>query len=768
MNPHPTPADRVASILQNLGEAYLARGQYAEAAEKFAQLLQAGNAAPAVPRNLALALLGLQQANEQAQRLYRHALQLFPHDRELLLRICRVLLARESREAFALQIYRQVLFLNPPAGSEMLHAIARHFLKQEQWQPAFETLKRAALQENGEAPQTLAQIIPLGWRLGKYAEVRSVLEYLSGRNEKGPAIRRWLGLDSAYAIHRDGAGHAAAARNWQTIVLALSHYDKVEYLPALREFSVLRLALALVQQAQNARPDASAESPVEVSLAHELAGRLLLPPCNKTSAPNPQAQPQILALKIANLEQLAAHAGKSVAHALADKFIDFSAKYLMKAVNAGCYRLRDGLLAFADAPKLLAIAAVDLLHKIERYNATAKPGTQIWVQTAVHAQSESEDKPEPAAWRMLSEALHLVEIKTAAVAGQHRNSLIFARAIYENQIGREILPAKYAGPQRAEAPFFHAEIYEAIWRNPVEYVQEQTPYVLGKFLVTAKLRGSRAAGTYAARDRELERRVILKSLSPHHSYRLMQEPALRERVLSALRQIGRLGVPGVAMIYDMGFQEEIFFFVRECLEGKSLEQVLQSGRRLSMPEGLALGLRVCRILQATHRAGVWHGNLKPGNIWLAPSGEVKITDFFVPLFVGDPDQDNLLDPASWQYSAPERRHGALPHAAGDVFSLGVILYELMSGELPARAEEFSTAAPFSDASSSSKNPPLPPPVVEIFQRACAVEMESRFQSLLEFEQALRRLAELLQEDRESSFEEITRLAQARRLLEKGR
>ncbi|MGH7495916.1 MAG: protein kinase domain-containing protein [bacterium] len=782
MNHSHSQADRVASILQSLGEAYLTRGQYAEAVTKFTQLLQTGQRAPAVHRSFALALAGMNQWNEPARQAFQHVLQLFPDDRDLLLKICRVLLAHNAREAFALQLYKRVLTLNPAPNRETLHALVQHFLKNEEFEPAFETLKRVALLENGDAPQTVTQLVHLGWRLEKYAEIRTVLEYLNGRNEKMASVRHWLALESAYAIHRANAGQAlavssegqgeagqiAAPHNWQTIVQALSAYGRVEYVAALREFSSLRLALALIQQSHRvwAKLGLENEAPDDTAFALELAQRFS---SHQVAASSVSAARQILALKIINFDRLATASGAELANALTEKFIDFSVKYLVKAANATCYRLRDGVVAFADSLKLLAIAAVDLLHKIERYNVTAKPATQIWVQTAVHARTDGNGEVELSAWRMLYEVLHMLEIKTglsrpAMAPEKQNNSLIVARTVYEKRIGDEAMPAKYSGLRHATIPFFHAEICEAIWRNPLEYVQEKTPQPFGKYAVTEKLRGSRAAGTYRARDRELERVAILKALSPHNSYKLIQDPALREQVTVAVRHLGRLALPGVAMIYDMGWQEEIFFFVREFLEGKSLDEILHSGRCLLLPEGLALGMRLCRILHASHRAGVYHGNLKPGNIWLSANGEVKVSDFFVPLFVDLPDPNNLLDPANWQYSAPERRNGATLHATSDVFSFGAILCESMSGKLPLTAEEGEAEAFARSVAPDAKRPPLHPVLAEVIARACHAEALERFQSFAELEAALRRAMELLQKDQEISFDEIARLSRERRLL----
>jgi len=760
MNSSRSQADRVASILQSLGEAYLLREQYAEAAAKFAQLLQAGQATPAIHRSFALALLGMNQAHEPARQAYQHVLQLFPNDRELLLKICRALLMHNARDPLALHVYKQTLKLNPPANRETLQALAQHFLKNEQPEPAFETLKRIALQENGEVSRTLMQIMHLGWRLEKYAETRSVLEYLAGRNESAMGPRRLLALDAAYALHRTASAQDATPRYWQTIVHALSVYGRLEYMGTLREFSALRLALACIHSLRvpKSAREAEGEAADDSSFLHELSQRL---PALAAPTPSATAPPQALVLKISNIEYLLATNGEAMAWALAAKFLDFAGKYLAKAALASCFRMRDGLLAFGDSLNLLTLGAIDLLHKIDRYDATAKPATRIWVEAVAHARTESGGS----AWRMLYETLHILESQNAAAGAPEKNRSILrvTRAVFEKQHLGETLPAKYVGLHRAEVPFFQTEVCEAIWRNPLEYVQEKTPYLFGKFLVTEKLRGSRAAGTYRARDRELERTLILKALSPHNSYRLTQEAALRERVTRALRHFGKLALPGLALIFDMGMQEEIFFFVREYIEGKSLEHLQNSRRRLSWPEGLALGARLCRILHAAHRTGVCHGNLKPGNLWLSASGEVKVSDFHVPLFVDHPDPDNLLNLASWQYSAPERRQGQPLRPTCDVYSLGAIIMEMLTG-VPPELEEGEAGVL---RETGVTGPPLPPFLTDILNRACNREAQDRFQTLADFEQALRGALDLMRQDQEVVFDEITRLARDRQLLETG-
>ncbi|MEK7727976.1 MAG: hypothetical protein AAB354_06140 [candidate division KSB1 bacterium] len=240
----PTPqSPRLNSLVQTLAEAYLARGQFAEAADSFSELLRNGLQTPNVYRNLALALLGLESLTASAQQIYHYVLKNFPNDRELCLEICALLLKHKAQDQFALKCYQQALALNPPPAREVQWALARHLQNSGYASAAFEILKRMAVRENGAETQTLARLMQLAARIDKQLEARNLLQYLEGRNERAAGVSRLLALDYARTFLRDSATLTLSTREWQTITQAALRQERLESMSAACEFITLRLAL---------------------------------------------------------------------------------------------------------------------------------------------------------------------------------------------------------------------------------------------------------------------------------------------------------------------------------------------------------------------------------------------------------------------------------------------------------------------------------------------------------------------------------------------
>ncbi len=727
---------RLNSLVQTLAEAYLERGQYAEAAEKFSELVRSGLQTPNVYRNLALSLLGMESASPAAQQVYQYVLKNFSNDRELSLQICALLLKQRAHDAFALKCFQQTLALSPPPPREMQWALALH-LEGLGYEPAaFEILKRLALLENGAEPQTLAQLLQLAPRLDKQSEARNILLYLEGRNEHAHGVARFLALDYARVFLREDLTPDLTTREWQSITQTALGYERLEDLQAAREYALLRLALARLQQ-RNAQRLGNASAPASETRFNDFIQRLT--PLTARAENANELFTNLYGLRLRNLARIRAESGENVARNLAQKFLTFAARQFEKVASASCFLFADGFLASVTDLYALAQTAIDLLHKVERYNLTAAKGTQLFVQTVVHRHAANASLEK---LRTLYETLNLLAASSAdeSMGTEQRNRLWFPRAMYERE--GDVLATPTRTPQEVycAAEEYRAEVCEAVWRNPLEYVEEKTPYDLKRFVVSAKLRPSRWAGTYRGRDRQLERNVIIKALGPHASLQLAQDDTQREHVLATIRRLAQLESPGIATIYDMGFHDEIFFYAREHLEGKTLAAT-RAERQLSFPECVKLALRLCRILAVAHRQGVLHGNLKPENIWLFANEEIKLSDFYVPLFVAAPEVALRMQTTSWHYAAPEFLQAFAPSVVSEVYAIGILLFELTSGAQPfAGITSIAEWQAYELPSLIEYWPEAPPGFPELIARACAKSPEPRFPNLLALENALRLFA----------------------------
>lgn len=188
---------------------------------------------------------------------------------------------------------------------------------------------------------------------------------------------------------------------------------------------------------------------------------------------------------------------------------------------------------------------------------------------------------------------------------------------------------------------------------------------------------------YQARQPTLDRLVALKILPAEVGH----DPAFAERFAREARALARLSHPNIVAIYDFGQLDGLYYFVMEYVDGLSLRQLVES-RQLSPTQALALVPQICEALQFAHDEGIVHRDVKPENILLDKRGRVKIADFGLAKLLGRASDEATLTRLEQVmgtplYMAPEQMQGshAVDHRA-DIYSLGVVFYEMLTGELP--------------------------------------------------------------------------------------
>jgi serine/threonine protein kinase len=203
---------------------------------------------------------------------------------------------------------------------------------------------------------------------------------------------------------------------------------------------------------------------------------------------------------------------------------------------------------------------------------------------------------------------------------------------------------------------------------------------------------------YKARQKELERIVALKILPPD----IGRDAAFADRFAREAKALAKLNHPGIVTIYEVGRADGLYFFLMEFVDGVSLRQLLAAGR-LSAREALAIVPQLCDALQYAHDQGVVHRDIKPENIMLDRRGRVKIADFGLAKLAGTGNgpADGAASAAAATtltqggkimgtpaYMAPEQLHHpeAVDHRA-DIYALGVVFYQMLTGELPAKGLE---------------------------------------------------------------------------------
>lgn len=201
---------------------------------------------------------------------------------------------------------------------------------------------------------------------------------------------------------------------------------------------------------------------------------------------------------------------------------------------------------------------------------------------------------------------------------------------------------------------------------------------------------------YRARQKDLDRDVALKILPPE----IGRDPAFAERFTREAKAMAKLNHPNIVTIHDFGQTDGLFYFVMEFVDGVNLRQLLHTGR-VAPREALAIVPQICDALQYAHDHGIVHRDIKPENILLDRQGHVKVADFGLAKLVGTVETPAVgtmpAIPATTeagqvmgtpQYMAPEQReHPSDVDHRADIYSLGVVFYQMLTGELPGKKIE---------------------------------------------------------------------------------
>jgi serine/threonine-protein kinase len=259
---------------------------------------------------------------------------------------------------------------------------------------------------------------------------------------------------------------------------------------------------------------------------------------------------------------------------------------------------------------------------------------------------------------------------------------------------------------------------------------------LGKYEITREIARSNDI-VYEAIDPAVGRRVALKELCLPPNLTGAQKRERIERFLREGKAAGKLAHPNIVTIYDVGQDGDRFYIAMEFLEGQTLREVLQMRGALPVKEAVGIALALCSALAYAHSLGVVHRDVKPENVQILPGGHVKLTDFGIARIMSEPsitaDGQVFGTPS---YMSPEQVSGRQIDGRSDVFSLGVLLYEMLAGQKPFTGDTVVTIT-YNIMNTDPPPPPgVPPYIVAIIRKAMAKDANMRYQTAEEMAQEL--------------------------------
>jgi len=270
-----------------------------------------------------------------------------------------------------------------------------------------------------------------------------------------------------------------------------------------------------------------------------------------------------------------------------------------------------------------------------------------------------------------------------------------------------------------------------------------TKPTLGRYEVVGELGRGAMGVVYKGEDPKIRRAVAIKTIRLSEFEDDVVEE-VKERFFREAESAGLLTHPNIVTIYDCGEEQDLAYIAMEYLEGEDLEPHTRKSHLLSLRETLSHVADVAQALDYAHAKGVVHRDIKPANIMrLRETGDIKVTDFGIARITASSKTKTGLIMGTPSYMSPEQVSAKKVDGRSDIFSLGIVLFELLTGEKPFKADDMATLmyqiAKEPHVSPRTINPKIPPVVEKILNRALEKNVDKRYQKAAQMVDHLRQV-----------------------------
>ncbi|MFQ5604931.1 MAG: protein kinase [bacterium] len=780
---NPSYDHQVVNLLKTLGKAYLDNGENHKAAEKFRQLVNHGIDEPAVVLDYALALARCEATHPEALSIYEKAIASTVANETLYLTLATLFLKEDIIEAPALKVFRRALKYAPPFQEEIRNALEKIFHETTETVTTPEI--RRALLDSIDNPELLSLYLSTSWKDGKFDDTLYILKDLYQRSNQNriylKAICQTL-LEKKSRAEELGMKFLLSSSDlrycfrYLNIEKPLNKIREVELYLDFKNlfmgFSKKRERVKSLQSEykfflvdnstksfqQNADIDNILfDIDSDFSLERDFWRKKNLeyiepaPPSSANAAANRNKTKSLSATEV-----------KSRIHSLAifeisnydadpeqsklpfHTFLNLLAGEIAQSEDVILCAAEDGLFVFSSDAEKLFRAALNTLFKLERYNQVVDECEVIQLKVTLHASEIPFLSLENEGLRELRKSMKVhnlpknpADTNQPTFSGDYQlivteNMTPYLRRQKLNRLGKFHLP---------HLPNLHPA-FEVIVNDTRKNVHRKFRSSFGKYEVSDTIKENSFYATYRGYDAQLERAVIIKVYNPQAFAEFKEFSLLRKQFFEEIRKLNRINHPNIAVIYDAGEDENKLYLVREYNEGQILNHYLLQRGLPEIKRTLEIYLKICKTLANFHAHQIWHKNLKPDNIFITTQEEIKLTDGGL-LQVRHSNKLWHADIDSHAYSAPEQIQGLKLTQSCDVFQLGVMLYESLTGSHPFKARNASRVRIriLADEPASIRpiRPDLPPEVETVLMKSMAKDPNRRFQSIDQLAQALQKM-----------------------------
>lgn len=261
-------------------------------------------------------------------------------------------------------------------------------------------------------------------------------------------------------------------------------------------------------------------------------------------------------------------------------------------------------------------------------------------------------------------------------------------------------------------------------------MSNQETLLRNRYRLVAQHGSGGMAVIYKAYDQELGRMVAVKILRPS----LIADPSFLERFRNEARSVARLSHPNIVTVHDVGRDGNTHFIVMEFIDGVDLKKLIRNEAPFTVERALDFAIKISAGVGYAHRSGLVHADVKPQNVLIAESDILKVTDFGIAQALSDAatNERQRIVWGSPHYFSPEQAKGERPSPASDVYSIGVVLFEMLTGRLPfigADQQELALSHIKDEPPHVTDfNPAVPPELDQIIQKVMSKEPASRYRT----------------------------------------
>jgi Tfp pilus assembly protein PilF len=740
---------RVIDLLLKLGKAYIDREQYSEAIQKLKKGLELGGDSTGVLLNLSKAYILNEQYDEEAVETYRRVLEFEPDNKVINIILSQIYSEKSREDEEALNIYQRAFQHNPSNARNLLLMILKIHCKNKNYNDAKQLVTESITTYPTDI-DLLQYYVYLGWKDKSYKDVNQKLRYLLNQ-EIDPFILKLLIINNIKSFQDSTNGFSTddyhfidhylksinKFENLNDIYIFLSLRKIINNLPITISGALSEFELFLADNSFSNIWEKGLSTPLSADKPFNFLKDIWQRIKNNNDIlessedkVNIDLLKSLMIIQIVNYDDLIQ---KETTQELLNNFNSLISSEVNPIKNLAKRHINDGYIILSNDPVSIITTAIKICKRsFELYKGTDPNNTvkfKIIVHHRISNQYDELFNDINTIFEIQQFGLDLYSWKNLNGTVNNNildlsNKICITESTLEVIKEDEQLKTKVSKPLDLPETLQLPSLYEIKWSDLLDPLKANVIKNVDRFHILNNIIGNELFESFKAVDTFLDRLIILKILQP-------QLPS--DTFIDQASHIGKINHKNITTIYDIGKDNNYHYIAREYVEGISLTTIFEQKNEMNLRLCFNICQQICRALQQAHKAGFAHGRIKPNNIFIAETNEIKLSDFTIPDYSYSPAHLPSLSLVALSHLAPEQITNFTYDHRSDIYSIGVLLYEMLTMRNPFYNENRPTVIDkiqrFVPDPISSQKGKLNPAIDSIVAKAIEKSPEKRYENI---------------------------------------